>query len=297
MSSEALTDEDWRDLIVGLRTDFGRVAGAKKAMADGFEKFLVFPNKYVAIANVCADFHAQIVDAPAFQAKVPAYRSKDKLDVFEQAMRQSGERAAAGYGACITLSLLTPVLAEAFINMFILILCRPEVRRDQKAYGDFVRSRIPERLAALHENCFGMTGKVDETTEEYRAFLRVVNKRNRAIHGDIDPVRDRIETVFFEGKRPLFAEPGHHVAKFQDNLERLHQPDTVVEDYENTHAFLHQLTTCLEPKFKAFFEQVITDLFPGYETRAMKVTRILPDAVAMSMLAGARYDDELEVGW
>jgi hypothetical protein len=85
--------------------------------------------------------------------------------------------------------------------------------------------------------------------------------------------------------------------RFFETLEQLHSPGTVLQDYEDVHAFLHELTTYLEPKVRAFFEQVIEDRYPGYEVKAKRVTRILPDYLVTSFLAGMRYDDELKVEW
>jgi hypothetical protein len=180
--------------------------------------------------------------------------------------------------------------------MFALVLRRPALRNDWEDYQAFVREHIPERLGRLHEVCFGML-PVDTTTEAFGRFMTVMNKRNFNIHGNVDPEREAVETVYFEGKRPLFAKAGHHVGRFFADLERLHRPDVVVEDYEAVHAFLHELTTYLNKMALEFFENVIDDPFPGWETRQRKVTRILPDHVMMAMMEGVRYDDDLRVAW
>ena len=52
---------------------------------------------------------------------------------------------------------------------------------------------------------------IDTTTAAYKSFLRIFNKRNFALHGNVDPFREGIETVYFDGKRPLFVEPGNHI--------------------------------------------------------------------------------------
>ena len=96
--------------------------------------------------------------------------------------------------------MLTPIMAEAFINMVILVFCKDEVRNDAIRYEAFIRATVPERLALLSENCDGFLKDIDQTSEEYGGFKRVMDKRNFAIHGNIDPVREQIETVFFEGK-------------------------------------------------------------------------------------------------
>jgi hypothetical protein len=53
----------------------------------------------------------------------------------------------------------------------------------------------------------------------------------------------------------------------------------------------------LEPKVREFFDAIIDDPFPGYETRVKRVTRILPDQVMMAMMQGQRFDDDLKVTW
>jgi hypothetical protein len=72
-------------------------------------------------------------------------------------------------------------------------------------YDWTVRTNIPERIALLSENCAGFTRPIDTKTEAYATFMRVVNKRNFALHGNVDPIAERIETIYFEGRRPLFV--------------------------------------------------------------------------------------------
>jgi hypothetical protein len=296
--SERLSDQQWRSLIVGLKNDFARVATAKGTITKSFEKFVVFQNKFVSLADVCADLHARIVDSPPYEPYAPsAPTHRTRRAASERVGRNAAQRATALYGDTIKLALLTPVMAEAFINMFILILCRDEIRIDIGRYNAFVRERIPERLAALSSNCFGMQCEIDRTTKAYRAFLQVMNKRNFSTHGNVDPVRDQIETVYFEGKRPLFVVPGDHINRFMDNIERLHNPAEVVRDYVAVHGFLHELKTYLVPRYQEFLNQVISDPYPGYELKAKRVTRILPQHVVISMTQGIRYDDELNVQW
>jgi hypothetical protein len=298
--SESLSDQQWRSLILGLKADFARVAETKGAMTKSFEKFAVFQNKYVALADICADLHARIVDAPPYKPYAPSartYRTRRTLKASQRAGNDASRRASTLYGDTIKLALLTPIMAEAFINMFILIFCRDEVRAKADRYDAFVRDKIPERLAALSSNCFGMHSGIDRRTEAYRAFLQVMNKRNFSTHGNVDPVREQIEVVYFEGKRPLFVEPGDHVMRFIDNIERLHSPDTVIRDYVAVHGFLHEITTYLEPRYREFFEQVIADPYPGYELKAQRVTKLFPTHTVINLLQGIRYDDELKVKW
>lgn len=83
----------------------------------------------------------------------------------------------------------------------------------------FLRTNIPERIALLSENCAGFTRLIDTKTDAYANFMRVVNKRNFALHGNVDPIAERIETIYFEGRRPLFVNPGNNVQTFLEQLQ------------------------------------------------------------------------------
>jgi hypothetical protein len=60
--SENLADEDWRNLILKIKVDYKRVAKEKSTILKALEKWVIFPNKFVAIARICADLHAEITD-------------------------------------------------------------------------------------------------------------------------------------------------------------------------------------------------------------------------------------------
>jgi len=76
MVGEFLTDEDWKELILAIKHDYGLVGRAKSDALRRLEKYVVFQNKYVSLANLCADLHAEIVDAPGYEpapVSWPAY--------------------------------------------------------------------------------------------------------------------------------------------------------------------------------------------------------------------------------
>jgi hypothetical protein len=297
ITSEKLSDEEWKSLILAIKADYARVSKAKSAVFQKFEKFAVFQNKFVSIANLCADLHAEILDAPP---PLPVPRIvEDKEDILkvETAFRQIGERGNKLFGDSLKLQLLTPVMAEAFINMIILTFCKDEIRNDREEYDRFVRDTIPSRLDLLSINCHGFERPIDKSTQIYGEFMRVVARRNFALHGNVDPDRETIEFVYFDGRRPLFTKPGHHLEKLFEQLELLHRPRDTVADYENVHLFLLEIMDSLSRKHRAFFEQVIEDGYPAYEVKKKRVTRILPDQVMMCMLPGLRYDDQLNVEW
>ena len=127
-------------------------------MLRSFEKYFVFQNKFVSLAGLCADLHAEILDAPPYER--PAF-SADGNDVkpLEAAMTKVSERAEKIFRASLLLRLVTPIMVEAYINMVILIFCKDAIRLELDLYQAFLRTHIPERIALLSEIARGSRGR------------------------------------------------------------------------------------------------------------------------------------------
>ncbi len=297
--SEHMTDEDWRELILAIKADYKRVAAAKAAVLKSLERWVIFPNKFSAIANLCAELHGTIEEnIGGYQIyKTPSYNKKRESLQQAEVGRRLSERSTKLYKSCIQLSLLTPVLAEAFLNVAVLMLCKAEVRNNKRQYDAFVRSNIDTKIFDLFYKCEGFARPIDPQAEPYKAFKRMMDKRNQAIHGNCDPEAEQIEQVYFEGKRPLFTEPGDHIGKFFEALERLHHPETVLKDYEDTHTFLCEIAACLKPDVVESFWRIMQDPYPGYDLDRKRVGCLFAERITVAHAQGVRYDDELAVAW
>jgi hypothetical protein len=294
--SAAMTDLDWRDLILAIKSDYKRVGKRKSLIFKSLEQWVVFPNRYIAIADLCADLHMQITEnMGGYKTYTPESGSSGSLK--KELMHALDKRAQAVYQSCLQLSILTPVLAEAFINLLILMLCKPELRRDQEKLEIFFRSKIHVRLLELTSKCDGFLRPIDPQSMTLKNFLRVMNKRNDTIHGNHNPEREQIERVYFEGTRPLFAEPCDQVGRFFENLERQYRPDVIVKDYEDVHEFLAELTSQLEPQFAKSLQTLAEDPYPGFDINRKKIGVLFPRNYINAYMQGDRFDDELAVTW
>lgn len=297
MVTEALSDEQWKQLISAIKDDFRRVAREKSIVLQSFEKYVVFQNKYVALADLCAELHASIIDTPPAADLVPLSDEQGDTKAFQEVLDQQSKRISQLYGDCLKLRLLMPVMAEAYVNMIILILCRSAIRDDPQLYNAFLRARLPERLELLSVNCDGFAHPVDKSIPGWDSFMRIVNRRNFDLHGNVDPIKGKIEVVYFEGRRPLFVNPGHNIHLLFEQMEMDANPAGLIDEYIEIHGFLAGISECLTPRHKAFFDQVISDAYPGYELRKRRPTRLFPDHLIWHAGEGTRYDDELKVEW
>jgi hypothetical protein len=297
MLSETLADRDWFSFFKAIKTDFGRVGKDKSAVQHSLEKWIIFPNKYIAMTEVCADLHSKVVeDKKLLIPDAFEFPWKDEIDQ-QQAhhFQEMARRISDLYQNSLKLALITPVMAEAFLNMVILILCRKEIRDNERQLDAFLRSQIDAKIFDLPYKCRGFVNKIDANAETYKNFKRVMDKRNHAIHGNVEPERERIEVVYFEGKRPLFEEPGDHVAKKLEAPFRQYSPEQILKEYEDTHAFLQYLGECLEPSLRAEFWQLMEDPYPSYNVSQKMVGALLPVRTVVAHGQGMRYDDDLKL--
>jgi hypothetical protein len=294
--SVEMTDEDWRDLLVSIKADYQRVANEKSAVLKSLEQWVLFPNKYVEIASVCADLHGDLVEnVGGYRTYKTPSESRATPDELKAELDKLFERSRIVHRSSLQLSLLTPVLAESFINMVVLTLCKPAVRNNKRQFEAFVRANIDAKLFDLAYKCEGFARTLDPNEDVYKAFKRVMDKRNNSIHGNCDPQREQIELVYFDGTRPLFKVPGDHIGKYLETQERQYQPEIVIEDYETTHRFLAYLVSCLEPSVSAGFTGIIEARYPGYEIGRQKMGVLFPDRVVVGRMEGVKYDDDLPV--
>ena len=292
-----MTDKNWRDLILSIKADYGRVGRQKAAVLKTLEQWLIFPNKFVTIADTCADLQAAIISNAGQFRRFKTFSQTTNISDEEVALNEMLECSQEVYRSSLQLSLLTPVLAEAFINMTILVLCKKEIRNNKRHLESFIRSHIDTKVFDLPHKCDGFVRFIDPDAEIFRNFKRVMDKRNNSIHGNCDPEREQLEVVYFEGTRPLFKNSGDHIGKFLESRERQYPPEVVLKDYEDIHKFLYEIIACLQPSLAKDFMRVMEDGYPGYDVRHQKMGSILPGRISVSHMEGVRYDDELDVDW
>jgi hypothetical protein len=178
--------------------------------------------------------------------------------------------------------------------MLILVLCKQEIRLNKRQFDVFIRANIDAKIFDLPYKCNGFEWFVDQNGKLFKGFKKVVDKRNNAIHGNVDPEKEMLETVYFEQTRPLFERAGDSIGTFMSALERQFAPETALRDYENVHMFLAEIVECLEPHARQKISIIMENAYPGYEVNQHRVGVLFSDTVFSAYLQGMRYDDELK---
>ena len=116
------------------------------------------------------------------------------------------EKYARGIGIAMGIRALTPVLAESFINLLIYLLCRPDIKNNNRLYQSFIRANIDVKVLSLHINCMGFASPVDWSSEPCKEYNSIVNERNDLLHGNLNFEKLKFQDIYFQHKVPIFRE-------------------------------------------------------------------------------------------
>lgn len=289
-----VSDARCLEFIAALRRDFGRVARDKGKFASGLEKWSIFPNQYLAIASRCADLYQQIDTAlPRIRRTLLSDKGATEAVVHRKGAKSHPKLMAGITTAPTELSVLMPVMFESFIGLIVAVLIKPEVRADAAQFDAFVRSPLNQKLVDLAERCAGFERPLEQNNPVFGRYWTVVNRRNDVIHGNVDPVRDALEVVYFDGKRPLFRRGGDRMLAHWTRLIDRYRPQEVLDDYVALNDFILEILDHMTPGGRRVIKMVMEDTQPGWDNKRRIVGRLFPDYVATSVFEGMRYDWQL----
>ena len=160
-----------------------------------------------------------------------------------------------------------------------LVLAKPEIRNDRRLYEDFIRRNIDVRIKSLHLCCDGFSKPIDGSEEPFKDFLRLMNRRNDSLHGNIDPNRSTGEEIYFDHRTiPLVSRhrglPQLALANAFANLA----PDDAARDVKVVQKFIDFLLSRLKPEIRGGVAQMLNEQQLGYRPKTKAIGVILPQA-------------------
>lgn len=292
-----MSSKNWANFAKALKGDFGRCGREMAAVGATLEKWSVVSNRFALIADACAGFHEVLTDEQDLPDFAPGKRrSNPGIKRYHKHVEKIGKRADRVFSASLSLDLITPVLAEAFINLVIFMTRKDELKRNPRQYEHYIRQPIDTRVFDLHLKCNYFTAGVDPNGDEYKAFKRVMDRRNHNLHGNIDPGKDAIETVYFDNFTPLYERGADPILELFKNKEAIFDVAGVLARYHDVHAFLIYVLGLIEEKPRAEIKMMMEESTFGYDVSRERPGRLFSSLEVM-MLMPLKYDDELNVDW
>lgn len=297
ITGKKMTAADWVKFVNCLKADFSRCGSEMSRIANRLEKWNLVSNRFALIADACAEHHSVLLenaDQPDF---VPHKRTTERgIKKYTRQIKTVAHRANALFNSSLSLELITPIFAESYINLVIFMLRKDELKTNNRQYQAFVRQHIDVRIFDLHLKCDHFKDKVDGDSTEFKNFMKVMNRRNDIIHGNIDPQKDTIETVFFDKFTPLYEQGGDPILELFRHKEQIFDAAGVLERYHHIHDFILYLNGLIEDQPRRELELIASESTFGYDLSRQKFGRLFSNIEPM-MLFPSKYDDELNVSW
>lgn len=277
-----LLDKD--QLINHIKNDFSSYGKRMSEIRrERLENWDVFVNPYKQIKNVILQLKNDLEELnlnPNNEKLENPSGGLATLQKFIEDWKTIAERYNKGIGLALSLRIMMPILAESFINLIIFVLCRPDIKKNERLFDSFVRQNIDIRIQSLHVNCIGFQKSVDWSSKECKAYNTIVNSRNDLLHGNIALSKLKFSEIFFNGKVPVFKQyesMWKQSIGVSINSSGLTNINT---EFEIVNSFIEYVYSCLDPSIKKQVFMIAEKRDLGMNKDSGIIGILLPDHLA-----------------
>jgi hypothetical protein len=154
---------------------------------------------------------------------------------------------------------------------------RGELRCDHRMYDDFLKRSIDVRIKSLHLHCEGFQKPVDSSTEEFKRFHTLMNRRNDYLHGNIlfRGRHDRI--MYFDHYNIPLLKEEMSMNEFALSHALLEvEPDLLYQEHKVVNDFISLVITSLHEKAQHAVKQLMMAKQIGWDDDRKIPGAILP---------------------
>jgi hypothetical protein len=270
-------DSDFlQDLVSQIKADFSNHGKRMSEIRKSLEEWIEFVNPYrrlqAAVKNLRIELDALQL-RPEDEA-VPDLTNADRIQ--EDQWGEMFAKYTKGLGLCFGIRSMLPVMAEAYVNLLLFVLMRPEIKTDERLRENTIRQPIDIRVKSLHITCVGFEKPVDYAHDACKAYHSLVNERNDLLHGNVVLEKLKFNEVYFNGRAPVFKEyrsiwersVGVDIRAV--GLHRLANEIAVVDH------FIDYLKSCLAPRVRPQFELISQTRDLGLNKKSGRIGILFP---------------------
>lgn len=269
------------DFISQIKSDFKNHGKEISETKKSLEKWIEFVNPFTRIQDTIRLLFGKLEDLNLnIEEEKNDYSihniNKNNSEEFKKLWSERTEKYNFAIGLVYGLRSMLPVMAESFINLLIFILCKPEIKNNERLFQSFLRNQIDIRIQSLHLYCEGFIDNIDYNSVECRKFHTLINERNDLLHGNININRQAFNKVYFDRKTPIFDE-------YQDfweksigisinsvKLQTIYDDMLVIED------FIGYVSSKLDNAIRFQIEDLMTQSRLGFNEKTGRVGILFP---------------------
>jgi hypothetical protein len=281
-SATVVPDSVWNELesrLVEEVSTHRREIGETKR---DFEHWNLFVNPYQRLARIVSRYESRLgeIVLPSVEPlSIPS--TAKRVERFQEELQSALDLYEEAAGLCVSLQMIAPVMGEAAINFILMLMAKPDIKADQRLKDDFARRAIDVRIKTLHLSCDGFAKPVDANDEIVKDFLRLMNRRNDSLHGNVNPARSSGGEIMFDYRTiPL---PSEHLdiaqAAISSAFADLSIDDSLADTATARH-FVEFMLSCIDSTHQPAVREAIGTLQLGYRPEEDRIGVILPHVVA-----------------
>lgn len=260
-------ETDWVVLIDNIKSKYSEYGKQMKEIQAEFQKYTLFINPYTRLNDTLKSLVKELknLDTREIIRINPMTSSSEEMAEYYKNLESWIKNIERSVTLGTTIRMLSPVLAESFINLIILVFAKEDYKKDNRLYENLIRQQIDIRVKTLHLNCNGFNKPVNGDDETFKNFHTLMNNRNDFLHGNIDPTRLMFEDVFFDMEYiPLFHEDESIIIKTMKNYLKNVESQKAFADYNTVIMFIAFILSHLNEKQRGYIEHLLMTRMPGY---------------------------------
>uniref|UniRef100_UPI003736F51F hypothetical protein n=1 Tax=Vibrio parahaemolyticus TaxID=670 RepID=UPI003736F51F len=268
--------------ISQVKSDIGNYGKQISELRKELEKWTQFVNPYHRILSAVRQ-HMNKLDElnlnPA-KDKVPQPTSSEDMTEFSNRWEEVTDKYSHAVGLSFGLRSMLPVLAESFINLALFLLCKPEIKSNERLFQNALRQPIDIRVQSLHLNCVGFEEIVDYTADECKKFHTLMNERNDLLHGNVEVNKLSIGDVYFNGTVPLFIQYEDFWDKSIGVSMSSVKFDSIKDDYNVVDDFIRYILSKMNAQISKHLEAIMDKGQLGFNKKTGRVGVLFPEHLA-----------------
>ena len=280
LSGLKLKDSEKSNFISQLKTEFGNHGADMGKVRQALEHWIEFVNPYQRLRRAVLQLNDDLLSLELDVLRRPIPDLVDAASVTQMGREWKKQTAihARALGLCFGIRSMLPVMAEAFVNLLLYVLMKPDLKKDERLKEHLIREPIDIRIKNLSHNCEGFKERIDYSVEACaRYHTTIVNARNDLLHGNVAINKLRFNELYFEGTVPVFIE---YSSMWERSFGVAHWSvglDAVEEELEIVENLIHYITACLEDGVRDAVKMMSETFDLGLNEKTGHVGVLFPD--------------------
>ena len=273
-----LESDDCEDFVRRVKADFASFGAAMGECRRSLEHWTEFVNPYQrlrrSVSKLLEELRSLELD---YLSQLPNVLDEEDRECAIRKWSEATSKCARGFGICFGIRCMLPIMAEAFVNLILYVLMRPEIKADSQRRDDAFKEHMHERIKKLSDNCTGFKQPIDYSNSACGRYHSVVNERNDLLHGNVVIGKLKFNEVYFHGTVPVFKE---YRSMWQRSFGVERQAvglDKVNEELAAIDGFIAYVLSCLDDKVRPSIEYMLSRLELGLNSQHDRLGVLFPE--------------------